>query len=163
VLAVAALAALLLSMGSRPASACPLITQGSQARAAAVVFTGTVSEVPRAGSAGPTRFEVDTVYKGPAATTYVVRIPDAAAGGVDLALNERWTVFAIRSGGGLIANACTGLVRGDVDPSAHGLPPGTSGIHRPLSLWLAVFTVAAVVALIVGLALVARRRRLQAK
>jgi hypothetical protein len=159
-LAVGVLIASFLPFGSRPAFACPLITKGSQARAASVVFTGTVSEAPPSRSAGPTRFEVDAVYKGPVVTTYEVTISTNTRGpGSPMRLNDRWTVFAIRRGGMLVADPCTGLVRGDIDPQRFGLPGGVSGIHHPLSWWLIGFTLAALVALVLAVVLVGRRRR----
>jgi len=87
--------------------------------------------------------------------------------GVAFAIDQRYTVFASGPRAALSATTCDGdPVVGDIDPAAYGLGPGTTGfrgpvtgLHRPLSPWLIVFTVVAAGVVVWAIAMAARRRR----
>ena len=113
-------------------------------------------------------FDVDTVYKGAAVPS--IDVSTGLGGGdcgVEFVVDQRYTVFASGSNGELYAGLCGGNpVLGDIDATKYGLGPGSTGfkppvtgLHRPLSAWLIVFTIAVAVAVAAAFVLTARRRR----
>jgi hypothetical protein len=160
-LVVALLASTLLPLASRPAWACSCApsTPAQRAEHADAVFTGTVTRIQNALNDRVVNFDVDTVYKGEASPSIDVHTGYGDAGcGVRFVVDRRYTVFGFRAQRVLNTYSCDSPVTGDVDPAALGLRPGVTGLHRPLSPWLIVFTVLAGIAVLGAMVLVARRR-----
>jgi hypothetical protein len=166
--AVAVLSATLVPFASKPAWACScaVFSKPRLAHAADAVFTGTVARITDDRGGHLVNFDVDTVFKGPADPSIDVQ---TGLGGGDcgfsFVVDRRYTVFAFGSNGTLSAGICGAPVRGSIDPNAYGLGPGTrgfhppvTGLHRPLSVWLVVFTVLAFAILAAAIVVVARRR-----
>jgi hypothetical protein len=168
-LVVATVAGSLVPFAAKPAWACSCTTNTPAERAgrADAVFTGTVARITDGVRDRVVNFDVDTVYKGEANPSIDVHTAlQGATCGVHFVLNRRYTVFAFQSKGEFSANSCEAPVGGNIDPSSLGLGPGTTGfqqpvtgLHRPLSRWLIVFTLVAVAGLVLAIAVVARRRR----
>jgi hypothetical protein len=149
-----------------------VVRGAEKARSADAVFTGTVAGVTVA-TGGPqgqvmrfVNFDVDTVYKGPVDPSIDVHTGYLGGGdcGVKFVVDERYTVFAEGPDDDLYAGLCNKPIVGDIDPAKFGLGPGThqtpvTGLHRPLSVWLIVFTVAVGIVAVAAIVLVARRRR----
>ncbi|HEY7283552.1 MAG TPA: hypothetical protein VID47_18390 [Actinomycetota bacterium] len=167
--AVAVLSAVLVPFASRPAWACScaILSKPRLAHAADAVFTGTVARITDDRSGRLVNFDVDTVYRGPVDPSIDVR---TGLGGGDcgfhFVIDRRYTVFAFGSSRTLSAGICGPPVRGDIDPNAYGLGPGSrgfhrpvTGLHRPLSVWLVVFSAIAFGILVVAIVVAARRRR----
>ncbi len=161
-LASALLASALVPLTSRPAWACSCApsTLVQRAEHADAVFTGTVTRVEKALSDRVVNFDVDTVYKGEASPSIDVHTGYGGGDcGVRFVVDRRYTVFGFRAQGVLNTYSCDSPVAGGVDPAALGLGPGITGLHRPLSPWLILFTVLAGIAVVGAIVLVARRRR----
>ncbi len=166
--AVAVLSATLVPLASKPAWACScaLFSKPRLAHAAGAVFTGTVARITDDQGGRLVNFDVDTVYRGPVNPSIDVQTGRGGGDcGFDFVVDRRYTVFAFGSNGTLSAGICGAPVRGDIDPDAYGLGPGTrgfhrpvTGLHRPLSVWLVVFTVIAFAILVAAIVVAARRR-----
>jgi len=155
------LAVALVPVASRTAWACSCApsTPRERAQGANAVFTGTVARITDGPRDRVVNFDVDTVYKGERIASIDVHTGFGGGDcGVRFVVDRRYTVFASRLDGHLSAFSCSAPVEGDVDPAALGLPEGVTGLHRPLSPWLVVFSLFAGLAVIVAIALVARRR-----
>lgn len=173
--AVAALTASLVPFASKPAWACSCVAlpKPDLATAADAIFTGTAARISDVGGGVGQRivnFDVDTVYKGAADPSIDVRTGLGGGDcGVEFVVDQRYTVFASGRGGYLSASLCDGNpVIGDIDATTYGLGPGSkgfhqpvTGLHRPLSPWLIVFSVAAIAVVAVAFVVTARRRRRQ--
>jgi hypothetical protein len=167
--AVAVLSATLVPFASKPAWACScaVFSKPRLAHAADAVFTGTVARVTDNQSGHLVNFDVDTVYKGPVNPSIDVQTGLGGGDcGFDFVVDRRYTVFAFGSNGTLSAGICGAPVRGAIDPNAYGLGPGSrgfhrpvTGLHRPLSVWLVVFSVIAFAIAVAAMVVVARRRR----
>jgi len=171
-LAIAILASSLLPFASKPAWACSCVitTKAELGRSADAVFTGTVARVTdeSGGLRGRVvNFDVDVVYKGEPNPSIDVH---TGLGGGDCGyifiVDRRYTVFAHEAQRGLYSGLCNKPVKGDIDPVAYGLGPGTTGfqepvtgLHRPLSIWLILFTVVVAAITATAMVVLARRRR----
>ena len=154
---------------SKPAWACSCVslTKAEQGAQAVAVFTGTAARIDEVGSRRVVNFDVDTVYKGSVDPSIDVKTGRGGGDcGVEFEIDERYTVFASGSTDSLGAGTCGGNpVVGDIDPAAYGLGPGSgldppvTGLHRPLPVWLIVFTILAGAIAVTALVLTARRRR----
>ncbi|MFL5800020.1 MAG: hypothetical protein ACJ77A_19085 [Actinomycetota bacterium] len=130
-----------------------------RAEHADAVFTGTVTRVENALSDRVVNFDVDTVYKGEASPSIDVHTGYGGDKcGVRFVVDRRYTVFSFHARGVLNTYSCESSVAGDVDPARLGLGSGITGLHRPLSAWLILFTVLAGMAVVGAVALAARRR-----
>ncbi len=162
--AVALLASALVPLASRAVWACSCApsTPRERAQGADAVFTGTVTRVTDRAADRIVNFDVDTVYKGERSASIDVHTGFGGGDcGVRFVVDRRYTVFASLFHRALSAFSCSAPVAGDIDPAALGLPGGVTGLHRPLSPWLVVFSVMAGVLVIAAIVLVARRRRPQ--
>jgi hypothetical protein len=124
------------------------------------VFSGTVARITDELRDRVVNFDVDTVYKG--ARDASIDVHTGYGGGdcgVAFVVDRRYTVFGFRDDGALNTYSCAAPVAGGADPAALGLGPGVTGLHRPLSPWLILFSAAGAVLVGVAMAMVARRRR----
>jgi hypothetical protein len=161
-LAVAVVACALVPFASKPAWACSCApsTPADRARDADAVFTGTVARITDARRDRVVNFDVDTVYKGEQSASIDVHTGYGGGDcGVGFIVDRRYTVFGFRGDGALNTYSCDAPIVGDVNPVALGLGPGVTGLHRPLSPWLIVFTVGAGIAVAAAMIVLARRRR----
>jgi hypothetical protein len=161
-LVVALLVSAVVPLGSRPAWACRCApsTLAQRGQHADAVFTGTVTRIENAPSDRVVNFDVDTVYKGEGSPSIDVHTGYGGGDcGVRFVVDRRYTVFGFHANGVLNTYSCDSPVAGDVDPAKLGLGPGITGLHRPLSAWLIVFTVLAGIAVVAAITLTARRRR----
>jgi hypothetical protein len=173
-LAVAILAASIVPFAAKPAWACLCapFTKTELGQRADAVFTGTVARVTdESGKDVRLRivnFDVDVVYKGEPNPSIDIQTGFGGGDcGYPFVVDRRYTVFAFNErSGSLYAGRCNKPVDGDIDPVAYGLGPGTTGfqepvtgLHRPLSLWLILFTLVVAAITVTAMIMLARRRR----
>ena len=148
------------------ACSCARLSPRAQARAADVVFTGTVAAASIDAGVTVARFALEESFKGSPAGEIAVRTPaHATACGVTLHEGMRYTVFALDEGAGLETNSCIGTARGTIDPARFGLDggqpaasdeapsqaPGERGAKSPASSSTPWVLIAVVVAVAGGL------------
>jgi hypothetical protein len=171
-LAIAIMASSFVPFASKPAWACScaVFTKAELGQAADAVFTGTatrVTDAPGDVAGRVVNFDVDVVYKGEPNPSIDVRTGIGGGDcGYEFVVDRRYTVFAFVESGHLGAGICGKPVQGDIDPADYGLGPGTTGfqrpitgLHRPLSRWLILFTVVVAAATVTAMIMLARRRR----
>ena len=106
-----------------------LATPRGQARAAAVVFTGTVFSITTPTTDVSVLFRVDRLYKGSAGGNITVHTPDKRGEcHFDFVLSTRYTVFADSK---LATTSCSGNVRGVINPVGYGLRPKSTASGGP--------------------------------
>jgi hypothetical protein len=172
-LAITLLASSFVPFASKPAWACSCVsfTKAELGQAADAVFTGSVARVDDESGDARGRvvnFDVDVVYKGEPNPSIDVHTGLGGGDcGYDFVVDRRYTVFAFDASGRLNAGMCGAPVRGDIDPTDYGLGPGTkgfqqpiTGLHRPLSGWLILFTGVVAAITVTAMVMLARRRRM---